>query len=145
MTFRNRWLFIAFIIVSVLGLLFQWREHNRIIAGDNRSGILCSKIETLYLVHVQRNCTCPDWIEVARLKRAEGPGEEDYFYLEPGAKDVEIGSKYPAYTESGYLLRLRGSFYLEKGVPAGRVGRADQNPEMARVFRYTSSDLIKPE
>lgn len=145
MTFRNRWLFIAFIGVSIIGLLYQWREHNRMISSYDLRKKISTKIDTLNLVHVQRHCECPEWIEISRSKSPGGFKEDDFIYLEPANRDLELGATYPAYTEAGYILRLQGSFYETKGIPADMTGHTGQKPQTARIFRYFSSDLIKPD
>jgi hypothetical protein len=145
MTFRNRWLFIAFILVSIVGLLYQWREHNRMISVDDLRTRLSTKIDTLNLVYVQRHCDCPEWIEISRFKDPAGARDEDYIYVEAANKNLELGATYPTYAEAGYVLRVSGSFYDTKGIPADMVQHADQKPERARIFRYISSDLIKPD
>jgi hypothetical protein len=145
MTFRNRWLFIAFMLVSIVGLLFQWREHNKMISASGFRNQLSTKIDTLNLVHVQRHCDCPEWIEKSRFKGPGGAMDEDYIYLEAANQNLELGATYPAYTEAGYVLRLQGSFYETKGIPDDVIRHPDQKPESARIFRYISSDLIKPD
>ena len=145
MTFRNRWLFVAFILVSIVGLLYQWREHNRMVSAYDLQKQLSIKIDTLNVVHVQRHCDCPEWIEISRFKTPGGAKDEDYIYLEAANKNLELGATYPAYTEAGYVLRLQGSFYETKGIPADMIRHTDQQPETARIFRYISSDLIKPD
>jgi hypothetical protein len=145
MTFRNRWLFIAFILVSIIGMIYQWRERNRNSGAYNLPKKLSTKIDTLNLVHLQRHCDCPEWVEISRLKQAGGPKPDDFIYLVAADQDLELAITSPAYTEDGYLLRLQGSFYEGKSIPEDLVGHTEQKPEAARVFRYISSDLIKPQ
>jgi hypothetical protein len=143
MTFRNRWLFVAFIIVSIIGLVYQWRDDNKLVATYNFPGELSVKIDTLNLIHVQRHCNCPEWIE--GVKRNGGPAVRDYIYLKAARTELILSDTQLALLDSGYLLKAQGSFYEGKGVPDDVAQNPGQKPENARVFRYISSDLIKPE
>jgi hypothetical protein len=145
MTFRNRWLFIAFILISIIGLIYQLREHVSSSGAYDLPKQLSSKIDTLNLVHVQRHCSCPEWVEISRLQRAGGPQPDDFIYLEAANQDLELAPTYPALTEGGYWLRLQGSFYEGKSIPEDFARHNEKKPDAARVFRYISSDLIKPQ
>ena len=145
MTFRNRWLFVAFIIVSIIGLVYQWRDDNKLVATYNFPGELSVKIDTLNLIHVQRHCNCPEWIEVSQAKRNGGPAVGDYIYLKAARPELILSDTQLALLDSGYLLKAQGSFYEGKDVPDDVAQNAGQKPDSARVFRYISSDLIKPE
>ena len=104
-----------------------------------------NKIDTLNLVHVQRRCSCPEWIEISRLKKPGGAKDDDYIYLEAARPELKLSLAGISLADSGHLLRVEGSFYEEKAVPGDMLQRSGQKSDSARVFRYFSSDLIKPE
>ncbi len=145
MTFRNKWLFIAFTILSITGLIYQWLEHNRKLDAYDMPGALSDKVDTLLLVFVKRNCNCAEWIKWSDKKNGESAGKEKYIWLEAANPGLELPATYPAYSEGGYRLKVEGSFYDGSGIPNDYIAQRDQKPEKARVFRYISSALIKPE
>ncbi|MFI5154659.1 MAG: hypothetical protein ACHQEM_00645 [Chitinophagales bacterium] len=145
MTFRNKWLFIAFSILSIAGLIYQWLEHNRKLGVYDMPGTLSNKLDTLLLVYVKRDCNCAEWIQWSDKKNGDSAGRDKYIWLEAANPGLELATTYPAYSEGGYRLKVEGSFYEGRTIPNDYVARGDQKPEKARVFRYISSALIKPE
>jgi hypothetical protein len=145
MTFRNRFLFIAFIIVSILGLIQQWRIHNKTIEDYDAPKILSGKKEMIDLRHIQRKCDCADWIPADRYKDSANLKEEDYLFIEPATKDLDVPASYWALADSGYVLRLHGEFYKGKAIPYNYIQKTDNKPVLASVFYYTSCEVVKPE
>src|ERR1700704_5247099 len=94
MTFRNRFLFIAFTIVCILGLIHQWRTHNKTIDDYDSPKILSGKKEIINLRHIQRNCDCADWIPADRIKDSANIKEGDYLFIEPATNDLNVPATY---------------------------------------------------
>ena len=145
MTFRNRFLFIAFAIVCMAGLVQQWIAHNKTIDGYDAPKILSGKKEIISLRHIQRNCDCAEWIPANLLKDSANIKEEDYLFIEPATNDIDVPVTFWALADSGYVLRLHGEFYKGKAIPYNYKQKSDQKPALAKVFYYTSCEVVKPE
>ena len=145
MTFRNRYLFIAVILFSIIGLIFQWAKHGQIIDGHDLPRQLLNEKVSLDLVYVNRHCECPEWIEVSRLKDSTHRNEDDFLFIEPATGSSDIPVAYWAIADSGYVFRVTGSFYKVRGIPGNYIQKTDHKPEKARVFSYTGSEVVKPE
>ena len=145
MTFRNRFLFVAFTIVCLIGLIKQWRDHNKTIDDYDAPKILSGIKETIRLRHIQRDCDCADWLLAGLLKDSTKIKEEDYLFIEPATPDLGVPASYWALADSGYILRLEGEFYKGKAVPYNYVQKTNYKPALAKVFYYTSCEVVKPE
>lgn len=145
MTFRNRFLFIAFIIVSIVGLIQQWRNHNKTVDEYDTPKILSGVQETLLLQHIKRNCECADWIKFGSYPDSARINEEDFLFIEPATADLDVPASYWVLADSGYALRVQGEFYKGKAIPNNYISKADSKPAFARVFYYTSCEVVKPE
>ena len=108
-------------------------------------GNLSNKLDTLVLVHVKRDCYCAEWIQWSDSGNGAGARKDDYIWLEAANPGLGLPASFPAYAEGGYRLRVEGSFYQDRAIPNDYVAHGDQKPEKARVFRYITSALIKPE
>jgi|GEM_PF-1849352 len=145
MTFRNRFLFIAFSIVCLIGLVHQWITHNKTIDDYDAPKILSGKKEMISLRHIQRSCECADWIPANLYKDSVNLREEDYLFIEAATEDLDVPASYWALADSGYVLRLHGEFYKGKAIPYNYIQRTDHKPALAKVFYYTSREVVKPQ
>ncbi|MBS1597147.1 MAG: hypothetical protein JST75_02905 [Bacteroidetes bacterium] len=145
MTFRNRYLFIAVTIVCIIGLIQQWRIHNKSGSDYDAPKILSGVKETLLLRHVKRNCDCADWISVTLSNDSTKIKEDDYIFVEPASTSAQIPAYFLAIADHGYSVRLEGEFYKEKTIPDDYIPKTNEKPVSARVFYYTSYEVIKPE
>ena len=144
MIFRNKYLFILFSLVCLAGLVKQWIEHNKSVDNYDLPKELTEQKEIVDVRRVKRNCECAEWIRVSPKKDSGMIPEKDYFYIE-SADGNDPPPAYTALADSGYVLRLKGSFYKGEGIPANYVQQSEPKPERARVFYYTSSQVVKPE
>lgn len=144
MTFRNRYLFIIFSIICLVGLIYQWVDHNKSIDNYDLPKQLSGKPETIDLRHIDRNCDCADWVEAVHYNDSIKIKEDDYLFIEPASAHMEVPASYWVLADSGYVLRLHGEFYKGKAIPYNYAQKTDHKPEKARVFYYTSSEVVKP-
>jgi hypothetical protein len=145
MTFRNRYLFILVSAICIVGLIFQWIQHERPTDIPQGSRQLSGAKQVIDLRHVQRDCLCPDWIRAAHYDERSTISPDSFLYLEPASSGVQIPDSFLAKTESGWVLRLEGAFYQGNTLPNNYVQKTEQKPEKARVFYYESSAVVKPE
>jgi len=145
MTFRNRYLFILFCLVCLTGLIFQLKQHASAPDEYDEPKRLSGPNLVLDLRHVKRTCDCPDWMESSRFGDLAGRNPQDYLYLEPATSDMEVPASYWAQEDSGYVLRVHGQYYQGTAIPYDYQQKTDQKPERARVFHYTSFEVVKPE
>jgi len=145
MTFRNRYLFIVFFVVCLVGLIKQWKDHYRQVDDYDAPKQLSGKTEVISLRHVERKCDCADWVEASHGRDSAGVTKDDYMYIEPASAGMDVPALYWALEDSGYVLRLTGQFYKGKSIPYNYTQKTNQKPEKARVFYYTASEVVKPE
>jgi len=144
-TFRNRFLFIIFIVVSIVGLVQQWRIHNKTIDDYDTPKILSGIKQTILLRHIDRTCDCADWIPAELLKDSTKIKADDYVFIEPATNDLDVPVTYWAQADSGYVLKLNGEFYKGKAIPYNYEMKTGVKPASARVFYFTSCEVVKPE
>ncbi|MES2773419.1 MAG: hypothetical protein V4722_04510 [Bacteroidota bacterium] len=69
--------------------------------------------------------------------------EDDRLYLQPKSEYLSIPPEYfTRLKDSGYVLKLYGSFFKGKGIPA-RYLNIQPKPERYPVFMYESMDVVK--
>lgn len=69
--------------------------------------------------------------------------EDDRVYLQPSTDFLSIPPEFfTKLKDSGYTLKLYGSYYKGKGIP-GRYLNIKPKPERYPVFRYESLDVVK--
>ena len=69
---------------------------------------------------------------------------DDRLYLLPARPSQTIPLEYYRLKDSGYVLKLYGSFYKGKGIPQTYFN-IQPRPERYSVFRYESLDIVKEE
>lgn len=103
-------------------------------------GALTARPERLKLSYAGISCPCADWFET---KNADKEGDlKEHFYLEPGdttliqADTLFNGEYFPV------QISVTGRFYTKEGYPKNYFP-AKGDPKPARVFRYTSIEIIQ--
>ena len=145
MTFRNRYLFIVFALVSIFAMIHQWRNHYREVDNYDTPRSLSGLTRTILLRHTERSCDCPDWKLVSRPGDSSGMKSGEFVYIEAGYAGMDVTPAYWALADSGYVLKLTGQFYKGEAIPYDYTQKTDQKPEKARVFYYTATEVVKPE
>lgn len=79
------------------------------------------------------------------MKNKKDLNQEEFYFIQPLSADMGVPASYWALADSGYVLRLRGSFSDEKDLPANYQNITDPKPEKARIFYYNSFEVVKPE
>ena len=70
-------------------------------------------------------------------------GEDDRMYLEPATQYLNINREIlTKLKDSGYTLKLYGSFFKGKGIPERYLAPAPK-PDKLPVFKYESMDIVK--
>ncbi len=83
----------------------------------------------------------PGGAEVFSISKSAS--EDDRLYLEPATEFMSIPPDFfTKLKDSGYILKLYGSYYKGKGIPARYLG-IQPKPERYPVFKYESLDVIK--
>jgi len=83
----------------------------------------------------------PDGAEV--FSTTKSGGEDDRLYLEPATEYLNISPTYfERLKDSGYTLKISGSFYKGKGIPP-RFLYIQPKPEKYSVFRYETLEIVK--
>ena len=107
--------------------------------SDNNKGGLQKEVHTLELSYIAWACDCANWATEEDMAAFDGDSlAERSVFIEPANKELELPDTL------GYnndLIRFTGSFYREKGYPKGYS--SFQNPEKARVLRYTRYEVIR--
>ena len=130
-----RWLIIPFCIVFLL----YWTQD--LWQGNNEPSVFdlpkTLEKETYSLtVYPVSNVN-----DVHVFTTGKGRLEEDYLYLTPASDTVDFPSDYAAKTDSGYVLKVYGKFYMGKGIPAEYLN-AKPKPERLRVFQFDKAEMV---
>ena len=84
----------------------------------------------------------PGGAEVWSLSKSGS--ENDRLYLQPAKPTQTIPREYYKMKDSGYILKVYGSFYKGKGIPQ-EYFKIQPKPERYPVFRFESLDVIKED
>lgn len=107
---------------------------------------LSGKKETITLMYAGWACDCAQWITLEDAERYSGQLDtlgERSIYLEPASRDLELPDTLFNENIMSLRLKLTGEFYKEKGFPEDFY--SPQDPEAARVFRYTKYEVLYSE
>ena len=107
---------------------------------------LSDKVETIEVSYVNWSCDCADFIEVKYFN--DNPNyetnENDCIFIEPSNIEKKVPEDFYNKGHFEYYLKLRGQFYLDKGIPKSYERKTPEGPlQKAKVFRYDSFELIK--
>jgi len=107
--------------------------------GTNK---LEEKEETIELTYIAWACACANWAPIEEIEKHPGISGDSLADL---CIYIEHADKSPALPDticaSGDIIKLTGKFYKEKGLP--KDVRLIENPDKARVFRYTNYEIVK--
>ena len=78
---------------------------------------------------------------VAIFSTSSGRVEQDYLYLTPATDSTTLPPNLKALQDSGYTLKVTGSFYKGKGIPA-QYFEARPAPQRLRVFRFEKAEMV---
>ena len=145
MSFRNRYLFIAFALVSIIALSKQLIDHYRNGNSGAYSNSLSGIRQTLSLKYVNWSFPNANWYVVKEKPDTAKVLPGDCIFIEPATADLDVPARFWALADSGYLFRVKGEFYAEPGIPEGLTDSKTAKPPEARIFHYTDYDIVKPE
>ena len=100
-----------------------------------------NKIITVDLFYIAWACDCANWIEEDNYEKYSDQDNmaENSIFLEPADSNLILPD---TLGYSADIIKFTGQFYTEKGYPK-TYPRSEQNPEPARVFRYTNYKVIR--
>lgn len=110
-----------------------------IACSTNNKGGLDANIQTLELNYITWSCECANWATTNDIRTFSADElANKCIFIEPSNDLVELPDTL------GYnndIVRFTGQFYNEKGYPNNF--RSFEEPEEARVFRYTEFEVIR--
>lgn len=105
-------------------------------------GQLTDKEITIQVKDMFFACDCARWINTETLdslyKADIDVLDKHCFYIEPDNNSLELPDTLGYFND---IIEIKGSFYEKEGYP--KDYSSDQNPDPAKVFRYTSYKVIK--
>ena len=106
----------------------------------DKKGGLEEKVKTLELTYIAWACDCAKWATKEDLKKySTGDALADQsIFVEPANQSLELPD---TLGYSNDIIIFSGQFYNEKGFPRGY--QSFEEPEKARVFRYTEYEVVK--
>ncbi|MFK7947997.1 MAG: hypothetical protein AB8G11_10420 [Saprospiraceae bacterium] len=107
---------------------------------------LSTQIDTLELAYIAWACACPNWLPTEFLDSMDivSAKTEDYcIFLESVTPKLKIPNVYMMGCCEN-KIRVIGSFYKEKGYSRDYQSPTSQTPQVAKVFRFTDIEVIKP-
>lgn len=133
-----RLVFLIFIVVAVIFWSRQaFDDYSKPSIFDVPKTLSKEKISIQVRLHSR-----PGGAEVWSLSKSGST--DDRLYLQSASPALVIPKDYYTLKDSGYVLKLFGSFYKGKGIPMQYMN-IQPKPERYPVFRYESLDLIPGE
>lgn len=97
--------------------------------------------QTIELSYIAWACDCANWATLDDIRKYnDNFGDtlaDRSIFIEPADTSLILPD---TIGYNGDIIKLTGHFYKEKGYPKGYS--SDENPKKARVFRYTSYQVI---
>lgn len=124
-------LFGIFLVVVFLGCRPNYNKNKGKLEGE----VITINIKDAFFA-----CECARWYEKDNSTYWNDLGiiEEKCFYIEPAFDSVEFNDTIGFFND---VIQVTGQFYSKLGYPKGY--NSYQNPEPARVFRYTNYKVIE--
>lgn len=128
-----------FPLFAVVAIIFWSRQA---FQGTTQPSFfdLPKKLSAEKLTVQVRLWSTPGGAEVWSLSKSGS--EDDRLYLQPARSSQTIPQEYYRLKDSGYVLKLYGSFYKGKAIPQEYFS-IQPKPERYPVFRYESLDVMK--
>jgi hypothetical protein len=130
-----------FPLFAVVALFYWMRTAVQTSSGPSFFDIPKKLSEEKLTIEVRLHST-PDGAEVWSLSKSGS--EDDRLYLQPASPSQTIPKDYYQLQDSGYVLKLYGSFYKGKGIPQ-EYFNIRPAPKRYPVFRYESLDVVKSD
>lgn len=134
-----RFLRFIFPLFAVVAIVFWSRTAFQDMSGpsvfDVPKTLLEDKLNIMVRLHSE-----PGGAEVWSISKSGS--EDDRLYLQPARPSQTVPLEYYRLKDSGYVLKLYGSFYKGKGIPQQYL-TIQPKPERYAVFRYESLDVVK--
>jgi hypothetical protein len=123
-----------FPIILLIGLIF-------LMSCDKQPKRLSGKIEIIEVSYCNWACSCADYIETKYYNKPNYElNADDCIFIEPSNPNMKIPDNF---LNIEFILKLKGQFYLDKGIPNSYDRKTPEAPKKARVFRFDSFKLIK--
>ena len=106
---------------------------------------LNNKIETIEVSYVNWACDCADFYDLDLKKN--NPDYEisdaDCFFIEPSDLKNQLPESYFDSIYRYSTLKLKGQFYIDKGISKTYELKTSEKPKPAKVFKYDTFEIIK--
>lgn len=99
------------------------------------------KTQTIELEYIGWACDCANWAtpkDIEKFYDKEDSLSQKSVFIEPIDKAVQLPD---TLGYNGDRIQFTGQFYVNKGYPEGY--ESEQKPEKAKVFRYSTYEVIK--
>lgn len=120
--------------ISILALLISCSYF--------KTNIIEKKEQTIELSYIAWACDCANWATIDDIRKyndSDGDTLADLsIFIEPAVPSLILPDTLGF---DGDIVKFTGHFYKEKGIPKGYS--SDENPDKARVFRYTKYQVIR--
>ncbi len=130
---------IIFPIFAIVSLAF-WLQRGYKAVSEPSFFDIPKKLSEEKLTLQVRLWGVPGGAEVWSLSKSGST--DDRLYLQSARPSQTIPQEYYRLKDSGYVLKLYGSFYKGKGIPQEYFS-IKPKPERYSVFRYESLDVVK--
>lgn len=125
-------------LIIVLAIAVRYSRY----FPDDKGG-LEDKIQTLELTPMLWACDCTDWVTDEDYEKYYDDIDDTLLarncvFVEPASPLLKLPDTLGHFKDR---IKFTGQFYKEKGFPEGYS--SVQDPEKARVFRYTTYEVIR--
>ncbi|MFK7933296.1 MAG: hypothetical protein AB8G22_07290 [Saprospiraceae bacterium] len=103
-------------------------------------------VDTIEVTYIAWACACANWLPTKYLKTPNyetTDNSEDCIFIEAENEELRIPDEYRL---GGYgnRIKLIGQFYRDEGISRYYEQPTSQKPKIAKVFRYSKIEVIKP-
>ncbi|WP_025124706.1 hypothetical protein [Myroides odoratimimus] len=134
------------LLIVFVAVILGWIGYLSYLERSKQPSQLSGKEETIEVMYVNWACDCADFIDASFLVEGYEIDEKDCIFIEPSTENLAIDSDTLYHKQFDYFIKLKGQYYIDKGVPTSyerKVANPIMSPDKARVFRYTSYEFVK--
>jgi hypothetical protein len=132
---------LSIVVLLVLGASFFIYSSQHIMFWDYPKN-LSSEKETIEVTYVRWACACANWLPTEFADADIETQETECIFIEAANKDLIVSDSIIDKYSRTIKLRLTGSFYNDKGISRTYESPTSQIPDNARVFRYTTMEIL---
>ncbi len=134
------------LLIFFVAVILAWFGYLSYLERSKQPSQLSGKEEIIEVMYVNWACDCADFIDTSFFVEGYEIDEKDCIFIEPSTENLVIDSDSLYHKQFDYFIKLKGQYYIDKGVPTSyecKTAEPMMTADKAKVFRYSSYEFVK--